>query len=333
MNKKITFCEECRSDVTYNIKPIIIKNSLKGKSYQFKGEKAICDECNNEVYVAFIEDMNLKKLYDAYRKENSIISVEKIIEIPKKYNIGKRPLSIMLGWGELTLTRYINGYIPSKQYSDILQQIYDKPTYYKSILEENKNNINTIAYTKSLKATEELMFFLNQPKNKISQIASYVIEQCEDITHLSLQKSLYYIQGFYYAFKDVFIFNDDCEAWVHGPVYIEIYHQYKSYCFDPISSEKIEDYIILLDDEKEVVDSVIKNINCYSGKVLEHFTHEEEPWKKTRGDIPETMSTDRIIEKKFIGDYFKKVIVNYNIINPSDIGNYSKKMFEQIYNC
>jgi len=64
--------------------------------------------------------------------------LEKILEIPQKYNIGKRPISLLLGWGEMTFTRYCDGDMPTKQYSDVLQRIYDDPAFYLSLLEENK---------------------------------------------------------------------------------------------------------------------------------------------------------------------------------------------------
>lgn len=45
---------------------------------------------------------------------------------------------------------------------------------------------------------------------------------------------LYHIRGFYYAFYKTFLFSEECEAWVHGPVYREIYFRYRDYQFDPI---------------------------------------------------------------------------------------------------
>ncbi len=80
---------------------------------------AYCEECKAEIYIPEIDDFNLKALYDTYRKENNIISLEKIIEIPKLYDIGKRPLSLLLGWGEQTFTRYL---APAdiKLYSDMM---------------------------------------------------------------------------------------------------------------------------------------------------------------------------------------------------------------------
>ena len=86
-------------------------------------------------------------------KENEIISLEHIIAIPQKYRIGKRPLSLLLNWGEMTFSRYYAGAVPSKQYSDVLKQIHDDPHFYLSLLEKNKNNLKSLkAYEKSRKA-------------------------------------------------------------------------------------------------------------------------------------------------------------------------------------
>jgi uncharacterized phage-associated protein len=147
----------------------------------------------------------------------------------------------------------------------------------------------------------------------------YLLSQCEDITPLALQKALYYIQGFYYAFYKTFLFSEECEAWVHGPVYRDIYFRYRDYRFDPIEGNDEFDDTVFSSSEKAILDSVIKNVCCYSGKVLEKFTHSEAPWLATRGDLPETVASDRTILKKQIGDYFSAVKEKYNMINPNDI--------------
>lgn len=331
MIERMTFCEECRKDVDYIETEVIMQNELKREMFEYKGKRAICEKCGSEVYVAEIEDYNLKALYDAYRKKNSIISLEKILKIPEKYGIGKRPLSLLLGWGEMTFSRYCDGDMPSKQYSDMLQKIYDEPTFYCSILESNKDNLkSSTAYEKSKRVTEELLGAKNTPLTKIDIVIDYLLCKCEDITPLALQKALYYIQGFYYAFKDEFIFKEDCEAWAHGPVYPNIYHIYSSYRFDPIEGGGTCDESALPIYEKAIIDSVIKNFCCYSGKTLEGFTHSEAPWLKTRGDIPITAVSNRTIHKKEIGEYFKTIKEHFEMINPADIENYSAKMFERI---
>ena len=68
MNRNKTFCEECRRDVEYIVETATIKGKLKGEEYEYTGKKAVCTECGSEVYVADIEDENLKALYDTYKK-------------------------------------------------------------------------------------------------------------------------------------------------------------------------------------------------------------------------------------------------------------------------
>jgi len=172
----------------------IIKGKLKGEEYEYIGKKAVYKECGGEVYVADIEDENLKVLYDMYRQKNGIISLEKILEIPQKYNIGKRPLSLLLGWGEMTFSRYCEGDMPTKQYSDILQKIYDDPAYYKELLEKNKENLKSLqAYKKSKRKVQELLGEGKNAGSKLDSIFQYLLYKCEDITPLALQKALYYV--------------------------------------------------------------------------------------------------------------------------------------------
>lgn len=115
-----------------------LEATLKDKKYSYIGKKATCVDCGSEIYVAEVNDFNLKSLYDVYRQENNIISLEMILDIPKKYSIGKRPLSLLLGWGESTFSRYCDGDMPTKQYSETLKKIYDEPAYYLDILEKIK---------------------------------------------------------------------------------------------------------------------------------------------------------------------------------------------------
>ncbi|NLP34295.1 MAG: DUF4065 domain-containing protein [Clostridiales bacterium] len=328
---KIAFCENCRKDVIYSIRKEQLKNELKGTIFEYTGKVAICTECGKELYVSVIGDENLKLLYDAYREKNSIISLEKIIEIPTIYNIGKRPLSLLLGWGEMTFSRYCEGDIPSKQYSDILLQIYKDPEYYLKLLETNKGNLKSmLAYEKSKKATLDMIGNTGEVKNKIDHVLEYLLCKCEDITPLALQKALYYVQGFYYAFNGDFLFKDDCEAWVHGPVYREVYSRFSSYKYDPINNYNECDESKLSMAEKTIIDCVVKYICCYSGKTLEQFTHAELPWLNTRGDLHPMAVSNRIIEKKLIAEYFLAVKNKFEMLVPADIEAYSKSMFEKI---
>lgn len=199
------------------------------------------------------------------------------------------------------------------------------------MLEKNKNNLKSVkAYEKSKTAVDSIIKIIATSNSKIDLITECLICRCGDITPLALQKGLYYIQGFYYAFYNEFIFSEDCEAWVHGPVYREIYNRYSNYKFNPINGDKEFDDSSFSSSEKAIVESVAKNLCCYSGKILEKFTHSELPWLITRGDLAFNVPSNKVIEKSMISKYFEDVKNKYNMINANDIKSYAQKMFEQL---
>ena len=305
--------------------------TIKGKEYHYTGTEARCADCGNLVFVPEISDDNLRSLYNVFREENGIVSLDVICAIPEKYDIGKRPLSLLLGWGELTFSRYCDGDIPTRQYSDILQRIYNEPQFYSELLEANKANLKSQrTYEKTRRAVDALLSVGVPSNSKINTVIQYLLYQCEDITPLALQKALYYIQGFHFAFYRTFLFPEDCQAWTHGPVYRDIYFRYRDYRFDPIEKTTTFDTSVFSASEKAICDSVINNLCCYSGKILERFTHNEAPWLTTRGDLPDSAPSDRIIEKSVIGAYFDAVKAKYNMVNPRDIKDYAQDMFHQI---
>lgn len=331
MINKTVFCPECREEVKFSIKERMDSAELKGEIYEFTSTVAYCDACGVEVYVPEIGDGNLRSLYNSYRQKRGIISLEEIRVIPEKYNIGKRPLSLLLGWGEQTFSRYYDGDIPAKQYSEKLKQVLAEPEYYLSLLERGKENLKSDkTYEKSKAAVEKFLNIPSSPQSALDVAVNYVLSQCQDITHLSLQKALYYVQGFYFAFFGNFLFKEDCEAWEHGPIYRDIYKRYSDYCFDPINTVKEPEITYMREDEKVLLDSVVKYICCYSGKTLASFTHVEAPWIKTRGNLPANVSSDRIISKQMIGEYFVAVKDKYRMLTPANIKDYAQDMFSKL---
>lgn len=320
------FCEECRGDVTFYTIEKKMKATIKGKNYTYFGKEAHCTQCHAAVYVEDIHDANLKALYDSYRKKNGIIAQSTIMAIPEKYAIGKRPLSLLLGWGEQTFSRYYDGDLPTRQYSDILQRIYDDPTYYEQLLETNRDVLKTSAYEKSRAVLNDILG-KEQLSKKIDAVIFYILRKCGDITPLALQKALYYMQGFYYAFYKDYLFNEECEAWVHGPVYREVYDKYHTQQFlEKLPKEQADDSR-LSESEKGILDGVIAYLCCYSGNVLEMFTHKEAPWLTARGDLPLSIGCERTIQKEWIGAYFQSVKERYDMQHPDDIKHYAKDMF------
>lgn len=327
---KKVFCEHCQKEVDFSESGVSLTGRIKGKDYQYEGKEARCALCHAAVNVPKLDDANLKALYDVYRKENGFITVEQICQLPEMYSIGVRPLSLLLGWGEHTFSRYIDGDLPTKQYSDTLLRIYDDPEYYSELLESNKSNLpSSLSYEKSRKAVDALLTAHSDDDSKIELAIEYVSYQCEDITPLAMQKALYYIQGFYYAFNRKFLFSEDCEATDYGPVYKKLYYKHKNYQFAPNKRARVFDSSGFSTDEKVICDSVINNILCYSGKILERFTRNENPWLSVKSQSDDKKPFNRTINKELIGEYFSNVKEKYHMVNPSDITDYASDMFRR----
>lgn len=322
------YCENCDKMTNYFVKEIKDEVEIHGKVYKYKRIIAYCNDCKEEVTVSEIEDENLKRIDNLYRTSENIIKVHEINEILTKYKIGKKPLAKLLGWGEVTLIRYMNGDVPVKIYSDELYHLLNDVNYMERILEKNKNNITQRAYNSVKNAISDLKNNTNVPKKDIDLIAEYIIKTCQEITPLALQKILYYAQAFYIAFFGETLFKDDCEAWVHGPVYTTIYNKYRCFGSSNIDVEVIDDVDEIIDEEKrELLDVIIKCFGYYNGKALEKMTHYETPWIKSRKGLPIDEKSNNIILKEDMEEYFIKVREKYNMLNLLEIKKYSEELF------
>lgn len=120
--------------------------------------------------------------------------------------------------------------------------------------------------------------------SSVFDVADYFLnrqdDDCQDIiTNLKLQKLCYYAQGFYLALNRHRLFNEDIEAWQHGPVIPVLYEKYKKFGSGalPIS----EDFNLrnIPDDVQDLLDEVYSEYGQYSAWKLRNMTHCEPPWQ------------------------------------------------------
>ena len=326
MENQRDFCTECRRETSYTLKKIKINQTIWEKKYTFEITAAFCNECGGEMGIPGLMDYNVKEMDEQYRKAEEIITVEDIERLMKLYNIGKAPLSLALGFGEVTITRYLAGQVPSKEYSDIMLHALASASYMKELLDQNREKIGETAYKKAYTAATQLENLYVAVPVELLAVIAYIFSALHEVTPLTLQKLLYYIQGNYAAIYDKPLFDAPCEAWVHGPVYRNVYNLFRNFKYNPIDDDRFvplkESALPLTPEAKEAVDRVLDTFGMYSGKVLENITHKEAPWLDARkGFLPDETSHAEI-SLDAMKAYFKKVDEKYNIRTEDGLRKY-----------
>lgn len=149
----------------------------------------------------------------------------------------------------------------------------------------------------------------------IIHVAKYLLtlsgDSNEKMTPLKLQKLLYYCEGWTMAITDKELFpKENFQAWVHGPVNVRTYHEFKSSygMFDPIAiptSAPLGSSVTV--EQKAIIDRVFEIYNQFSGSELEMMTHTEQPWIEARGTLAPHMHSDKIIDKATMRIEFSEI--------------------------
>jgi len=111
---------------------------------------------------------------DGDRQASSGITREELKDMLQKYNIGKKPLSKLLGWGETTILLYLredDEEIPDNEYTRRLKNLYTHTTGYLALLNSGQNRISAVAKRRSIEAVRALF-----PRTPLFDAAEYIMD-------------------------------------------------------------------------------------------------------------------------------------------------------------
>jgi uncharacterized phage-associated protein len=151
----------------------------------------------------------------------------------------------------------------------------------------------------------------------VIDVANYILkvskedpedEEYELISHMKLQKLIYYCQGFSLALLNAPLFPEPIEAWEHGPVCPRLYHELK-YCGSaPVSVIAPDSESRLTGEERQLISDVYWKYGQYAAWKLRKMTHDEIPWKET--------VAKGVITQAVIKDFFTR---NFIMVLPEEI--------------
>lgn len=327
--KKEDFCVCCREVKPYSVVKKNVKERIRDKDYSFVITAYVCDCCHHEMGVPGVFDLNSREIDGQYRKAESIVSMEDIKNLMKICNIGKTPLSLALGFGEITITRYLEGQVPSKEYSDVIRRALSSPAFMKEMLVKNREKIADSAFTKAMKAAENLekAFTIS---DRMQGAIAYIFHTIDEAAPMALQTLLYYIEGVYSALSGKFMFSETCEVWRHGPVYRNVYSLFRDFRYNPADDARFAvlrgKKELLSDEERHAADLVLGTFGRYGGKALELIARKEDPWVKARDGYGPDESSDEEISNDSIKEYFISVNRKYPLGSEKGLNDYISEM-------
>lgn len=122
------------------------------------------------------------------------------------------------------------------------------------------------------------------------------------ITNLALQKILYYIQIQHLDQYGCCAFDDDIEAWRHGPVIRSVYNAFRKYISSAIESDDISvvrNTVPLTKEVNDTIQLIVDKAAPYTDAwLLVDKTHQTLPWRNAY--IPgESVIISKSIMKNF----------------------------------
>lgn len=131
-------------------------------------------------------------------------------------------------------------------------------------------------------------------------VAKYFLWKAQNegkkLSNKKIQKLVYYAQAWSLALKDVPLFDDKIEAWIHGPAVASLYRMFKVFGYGPVLLS-VEEKDIQNLSNISLLDEVWAAYSKYDAEYLEFLTHHEEPWIKARENKEvDEVSTDEITQ-------------------------------------
>lgn len=297
MNEKV-FCEHCDERTKYYKNTEEVTRKVKDLEITLKVQVPRCLKCKNEVFALDVDSEVQQMFFNEYRTTKGLILVEEIVELRNVLGISQRDLARLVGLGEITITRYELGSIPTKSSSTIIQSLKDRNNI-SSLLKRNNEKISK----KGLKSieiyldkTDPIKYTGNRQynKEKFNQLVVLFIElfnkKKEKVVVTKLNKLMFYTDFNYFKKMGKSITGSKYQRLSYGPV--PKMYSYK-YDMNPylttISTDENITYVLnetvkyneLNAEEMIIAEAVYNFFIGKNGAYISIASHLEDAWLKT----------------------------------------------------
>lgn len=144
-------------------------------------------------------------------------------------------------------------------------------------------------------------------------LSNYILKHYGPMSHLKLQKLLFYCDAYHLSYFNVELIDDKFEAWVHGPVSRKVFDSLKDtsllysdveYTNNGVDVDK--EFELLPSLQKELLKDILSTLSTWTGPELEASTHNEKPWLEARIGYGEADRCHELISKETTRVFYKK---------------------------
>lgn len=202
---------------------------IKGETVQYEEIYFLCPvstEEENEFVSAGLMDENLLKARDSYRMKKGLLTAKEIASIRSYYGLTQSDFSAVLGWGEVTVTRYESKSIQDETYDNIMRMVFDNPMFALECLDRHKSKFTKDRYVRIrknivqkvetgarlyLKKQEICSLYVNFEEesdfngnklldiDKVGKVVGYFSQFVDNLYKVKLMKLLWYSDFIFYG--------------------------------------------------------------------------------------------------------------------------------------
>lgn len=108
----------------------------------------LSDEDENEFVPAGLMDENLLRARDAYRQNKGLLTSNEIQNIRNYYGLSQSDFSALLGWGDVTVTRYESKTTQDETYDNLMRMVYNNPMFALECIDKHKDRFTPEKYSR-----------------------------------------------------------------------------------------------------------------------------------------------------------------------------------------
>lgn len=298
------------------------KVKIKEESVEYLETYYICAEDHEEyAFVpAKVMDENLLSARNAYRVAHGLMTSHEIMQLRKRFGLTQKEFALLLGWGEVTITRYETKQIQDETHDNLLKAVRDNALEARKLLERNKDSFEVARYSEILKTIDDevdrtSVTYLARQKiearqiryqddseatggiviniDKVRNMMLFFADKCKSLFKVKLMKLLWFSDALHFQKYNVSMSGLVYQHMPRGALPVVHWDLMDLVPVETIIDDykQLESYRILpsaefsedvfSDAEKDVLYAVFNKFKNYTGKEITEYMHDEVAYMQT----------------------------------------------------